>query len=154
LRPAAAGAIIVSRSACPKETWMKALVSITLGILAVAPPLAALAQTFPLDSVPPSDQELRLRITGKTFHATLSGGDRWHVEYKPGGGFSSKTQYKSDNSEYDDEAGWTTQNGKICRVDLEGATVCNEVRIQGKDTYMQRDDGQIVKIEPDADQKR
>jgi hypothetical protein len=32
--------------------------------------------------------------------------------------------------------------------------VCNEVRIQGKDTYMQRDDGQIVKIEPDADQKR
>ena len=128
---------------------MKAPWSATFAILACGVPLAAIAQTFPLDSVPPSDQELRLRITGKTFHATLTGGDRLHIEYKPGGGFSSKTRFKADDSEYDDEAGWTTQNGKICRVDLEGATVCNEVRIQGKDTYIQRDDGTVMKIEPD-----
>ena len=128
---------------------MKVPLSAALALFACAMPLAAIAQTFPHDSVPPSDEELRLRITGKTFHATLSGGDRWRVDYKPGGGFSSKTKFKADNSEYDDEAGWTTQKGKLCRVDLEGATVCNEVRIQGPDTYLQRDDGTVVKIEPD-----
>ncbi len=130
---------------------MKALWSITSGlVVACAAPLAAIAQTFPHDAVAPSDEELRLRITGKTFHATLSGGGRWEVNYRPGGGFTGKTKFKPDGPEDDDEAGWTTQNGKLCRVDLEGATVCNEVRKQGSDLYVQRDDGQVVKIEPDA----
>jgi hypothetical protein len=118
------------------------------GFVACAAPLAAIAQTFPHDAVAPSDEELRLRITGKTFHATLSGGGRWEVNYRPGGGFTGKTKYQP-GKEDNDEAGWTTQNGKLCRVDLEGATVCNEVRVQGSDLYLQRDDGTVVKVEPD-----
>jgi hypothetical protein len=120
-----------------------------LAVLAGLLPITAHAQTFPKDTVPPTAEELKLRITGKSFHAKLSGGGTWHVDYKPGGGFRMKTRNSLDGPEQiDEEGGWEVQDGRICRIDLKGATVCNEVRTADGHLYMLRD-GEVVEIDPD-----
>jgi hypothetical protein len=129
---------------------MKAHWPLLLAVLAGLLAPTARAQTFPKDTVPPSAEELRLRITGKSFHARLSGGGTWHVDYKPGGGFHTKTRSSPEGPEpVDEEGGWEVQDGRICRIDLKGATVCNEVRVAGEHLYMQRENGEIVEVDPD-----
>jgi hypothetical protein len=121
-----------------------------LAVFATLAPGTAYAQTFPKDSVPPSADELKLRITGKSFHARLSGGGTWHIDYKPGGGFMMKTRNSLDAPEHvDDEGGWEVHDGRICRIDLKGATICNEVRVAGSHVYMQSDNGEVMEIDPD-----
>jgi hypothetical protein len=128
---------------------MKAHWPLLLAVLAALLPAAACAQTFPKDTVPPTADELKLRITGKSFHARLSGGGTWHVDYKPGGGVRVKTRNSLEAPEQvDEEGGWDVQDGRICRIDLKGATVCNEVRMAGDRLYMMRD-GEVVEIDPD-----
>ena len=129
---------------------MKANLVIVLAALAALMPATARAQTFPKDTVPPSADELKLRITGKSFHARLSGGGTWHVDYQPGGGFRMKTRNSLDGPEQvDEEGGWEAQDGRICRIDLKGATVCNDVRVSGNHIYMLRENGEVVQIDPD-----
>src|SRR6478752_2716657 len=128
---------------------MKAHWPLLLAVLAGLLPATARAQTFPKDTVQPSADELKLRITGKSFHARLSGGGTWHVDYKPGGGLRMKTRNSLDGREMvDEEGGWEVQDGRICRIDLKGATVCNEVRVEGEHLYMLRD-GEVVQISPE-----
>ena len=129
---------------------MRALWTSLLVIAAAVLPMAVHGQTFPKDTTAPSADELKLRITGKSFHARLSGGGTWHVDYKPGGGMRMKTRNSLDGPEQlDEEGGWEVQDGRICRIDLKGATVCNEVRVSGNHLYMQRETGDVVEIDPD-----
>jgi hypothetical protein len=129
---------------------MKANLALVLAVLAGLLPATAHAQTFPKDTVPPTADELKLRITGKSFHAQLSGGGTWHVDYKPGGGFRMKTRNSLDGPEQvDEDGGWEARDGRICRIDLRGATVCNEVRVSGDHLYMLRENGEVVQIDPD-----
>ena len=128
---------------------MKAHWPLLLAVLAGLLPATARAQTFPKDTVPPTADELKLRITGKSFNARLSGGGTWHVDYKPGGGLRVKTRNSlSAPEQVDEEGGWEVQDGRICRIDLKGATVCNEVRVAGDHIYMLRD-GEVVEISPE-----
>ena len=61
-----------------------------------------------------------------------------------------KTRNSLDGPEVvDDEGGWEVQDGRICRINLKGATICNDVQVSGSHVYVKQDNGEIVEINPE-----
>ena len=97
---------------------------------------------FPPDAVPLSAEAVSKKVSGTTFDTQLYDGTRVRLEYKANG-------YLFLNAPgFANSGPWRAEESRICSQMKNAAASCNEVREQGKQLYVKRDNGEVIALTP------
>ena len=109
-----------------------------------APAVArAMSADFPDGSTPLSSDELRARISDKTFSVRPAAGPEWRWTLRKDGYFFIHVGH------HDGGGTWKVQEGRLCSTRNGGRPGnCNEVRAKDGTLYLKRDSGEIVNLVP------
>lgn len=113
-------------------------------------PLYALAQSpipteFPADAVPASADDLRGRISGKTYKVKLADGNTWRLEYKANG-----FAFINTSRGFHDTGKWRVEDTKLCSDWQKAPGGCSETRVKGEAIYVKRSsNGEVIVLSLD-----
>lgn len=103
---------------------------------------AAMPVEFPAEAQALSDQQLKERLSGHSFKASLKDGTGWRLQFK--GGYI----FVDISSGARDTGTWNIKDGKLCTEYQKFPSGCSEVRSLVKDVYLKRgSSGEIVHLE-------
>jgi hypothetical protein len=98
--------------------------------------------TFPAESVPLAPAALQETLAGQTYTVKLADGANWRWQ------FNSNGYFFFNSGGFSDTGKWSTKESALCSEGKKIAASCNEVRQQGADLYLKRDNGDVVKMTP------
>jgi len=117
-----------------------------VALLAVAVTSQAIAQpaptAFPAESVGLAPAVLQETLAGKTYTVKLVDGTSWRWQFNSNGYFF----FNSGN--FSDTGKWSIKESALCSEGKKIKASCNEVRQQGADLFLKRDNGDIVMMTP------
>ena len=96
--------------------------------------------TFPDESVQLDPAALQETLAGKVYSVKLSDGTTWRWQFNANGFF-----YFNAGS-FNDSGKWSTKENTLCSEGKKIRASCNEVRQQGADLFLKRDNGEIIKM--------
>lgn len=134
-----------SRVENKEESFMNKLIAIGLFAGAACGALAqsaAPAQNFPDGAVVPTAAEIRGRLAGKIFIVKMAKGGSWRLDYKDDGYYFLNTGAVNDSGK------WRTEDGRLCHDGRTRTDFCNSVMEHSNTLHMKRDNGEVVKFEP------
>jgi hypothetical protein len=117
---------------------LAAMVSVTAQ--AQTPP----ATDFPADAQPIAAEALRERVSGKVFRVVVASGAVWRLQFQGGGQFFINVA----PSNYSDSGKWRVEDSSLCFEPQKTKAGCNQARLVGDLVHFKRDNGEIVKLEP------
>lgn len=120
-----------------------------VAILALAVCSVVQAQTttgpeFPADAKPLSADALRERVAGKVFRVAVANGNVWRLQLQSGGQYFINVT----PSNYSDSGKWRVEDSTLCFEPQKTKSGCNATRLVGDLIHFKRDNGEIVKLEP------
>jgi hypothetical protein len=120
---------------------MRAIVASLL--LASSPAWAqALATEFPEGAVAVNPDALKASVSDKVFAVKASRGPAWRWQFNADGFFFINIGNFSDSGK------WSIKDSALCSEGKQIKASCNEVRAKGQELFLKRDNGEIVKLEP------
>ena len=118
---------------------------LVLSLLAVATS-QAIAQpaptTFPAEAVSLSPAVLQETLAGKTYTVKMADGKDWRWQ------FNSNGYFFFNSGGFSDTGKWSTKESALCSEGKKIKASCNEVRQQGSDLFLKRDNGDVVTMTP------
>ena len=111
-------------------------------VAAAVPGTPGAPMNFPPDAVPLSAEAVSKKVSGTVFDTQLSDGTRVRLEYKANG-------YLFVNAPgYANSGPWRAEDSRVCSQMKNAAASCNEVREQGKQLFVKRDNGEVIALNP------
>lgn len=122
---------------------MKAL---TLPLLVAASQVFAQAaeKVFPEAAVSITPAALSEALAGKVYTAKLADGSSWRWQFKSDGYFFFNSGGFSDTGK------WSVKESALCSEGKKIQASCNEIRMQGSDMFLERDNGDVIKLSPQS----
>ncbi|MBC5781372.1 hypothetical protein H8N03_00360 [Ramlibacter sp. USB13] len=114
--------------------------ALLLPLLAAAPAIAQ--QPFPPDATVPPAAAVQQHLTDRNFEAKVANGNVWRLDYKSNGYFYITV------GAYTDSGKWKTEDGRLCHAPQKSNGGCNDVRLSGGTLFMQRDNGEVIRLVP------
>jgi hypothetical protein len=113
--------------------------------LGLAAATSSWAQSFPEGASVPTAEDLKSRLSDKTFGVTLANGSTWRLQFNANGYFFFNTSTGSNGS-----GQWNTQDGKICsKVQTPGSELtCGDARIHNDILHVRRSNGEVIRYVP------
>lgn len=100
------------------------------------------AAEFPDGAQPLKQEELQTAMAGKVFSVKVSKGPVWRWQ------FNTDATYVLNIGNYNDSGVWSTKDSSVCQESKRGNTGCNEIRMKENILYLQRDNEDIVTLQP------
>jgi hypothetical protein len=121
------------------------LVALALGVVAAQ----AQAQTpavadFPAEAKPMTADTLRERVSGKVFRVAVANGNVWRLQFQGSGTYFINIAANN----YSDSGKWRVEDSTLCFEPQKTKSGCNATRLVGDVMHFKRDNGEIVKLEP------
>ncbi len=119
---------------------MKNTVALLLAVPAVALAQANFPTEFPSDSVPLTQEDLKKRLTGKTFVSKPASGSDIRVQYRD-------TYAYINIGNMSDTGTWRVEGSSVCYEWRQIRPSCSEVRIAGGVLHLKRaNNGEILTL--------
>jgi hypothetical protein len=96
--------------------------------------------SFPDGSEILSQDNLKESLSDKVFAVNVSQGPAWRWEFKSNG------YHYLNVGNFNDSGKWSTKGSTVCTEGRRIEASCNEVRVQAKELYLKRDNGEVVKL--------
>lgn len=113
-------------------------------LLLMAATTAAFAEPapreFPVDAGALTAAALQDALSGKTYAVKPAEGPNWRWQFNANGYFFLNV------GDFSDSGKWSAKEGALCSEGRKINASCNEVRRQGADLYLKRDNGEVVRM--------
>jgi hypothetical protein len=121
---------------------MRPMLPVSLALAAHAQAQTSAAPDFPADAKPIAADMLKERLAGKVFRVATAGGAVWRWQFQSNGYFFINVGSFAESGK------WRTEASAVCSEPQRSKASCNEMRLVGDGLQMKRDNGEIVKLEP------
>lgn len=101
-----------------------------------------LTTEFVADSVMPTDDALRMHVSGKVFKVKPAVGATWRLEYKANG-----YAFLNTSNGFSDSGKWRAEKGQLCNDWKKIPSNCSDTRLKDDVLYIKRvSNGEIVAL--------
>ena len=122
---------------------MRAMASVLLAAATQA--FAQSAPTaFPADALPLTPSALQQMLAGKAYTSKLTDGSSWRWQFNSDGSFFFNAE--NFRGRFASAGKWSTKESTMCSEGREIPAGCNEIRQLGSDLFLQRKDGEVVRM--------
>ena len=113
-----------------------------LSLPAAAQTAAAPPPFGPAGASTPTTDELKQRLSGKSFNVKYADGTAFRVDFEENGNYFVNVAGGGNVS-----GEWRVEDGELC-TKRQGSTGCNEARVTSNELFLKRDSGEIIQYVP------